>query len=155
MSTGKNNPPTGKLIILQDRILKKKKDKMSKDCSYCLQEKEKCLPCGEADCKQFICRGCANSFPEIDYWLSIDPRCCYLNKDGKRCERLLCQDCAQICHECANCDVVETFCSEHAPKYRIIDCENENCMQAWYICPKHPSEKDQCGRGCNRSIPDY
>lgn len=122
-------------------------------CSYCFEQKD--LLCCEADdCKQKICKECSESFIELEYWFEVDPRCCFL-VDGKKCNRLLCRECICICHECSNLDETDVFCPEHAPEYRIIDCNNEFCMQEWYICPKHLPEGDKCGRGCHRSISDY
>lgn len=128
-------------------------------CSYCFEQKDllnvskDLLNCeGEDDCKEKICKECAEKFVELEYWFEVNPRCCFF-VDGKKCNRLLCRECICICHECANWDVVDTFCSRHAPEYRLIECSD--CQAGWYICPKHPPKEDECGRGCHRSIPDY
>ncbi len=123
------------------------------ECCYCLEKQTTFIKCQDPECcsqENVICSSCCQTkFIEIEDWLTVSLQC-----EAKECERVLCRDCLNFCYECANLEVTEVFCSEHAPEYTELNCED--CGE-WTICPKdhgpYQKENRDC-RICHRTDPE-
>jgi hypothetical protein len=128
--------------IEQNRLLEKERDMLALQVECMSKTRFECGDCGDnlgsqcEMCPNGICYECVKKGAPLTEWLIVDREC-------KKCKKMLCKDCVRVCYDCVNFGERFTVLCLNCSDYKHPPCGGED----WFTCGKHGSiTHDHCSK---------